>query len=407
MVMHRPWCWGVLLFAVAPAAAQSVPQVPVTADYFFPDLPSQTLVYDGDYLRIKPIFAMVGDYTAFTQDEASLEQVSEQEDTTELRAGRLGLLIRAKGRVGWEVYTTVDYQERRTREKAVFQLYDLQIRIPVGPVRITVGKQKEPISYELLELSALLPQQERILLPFFPTRNIGVNIAGYVAGDRMTWAAGVFNDWLETGATFGRNATDYDGRVTALLWESREKTDYVHVGGGLRSLGSDDGVMRFSGRPESNVTDKYVDTGDFSGRRAEELALEGLWSRGPFSVLGEHFSTWVDATESGDPRFSGSYLVGSWFVTGESRPYLRAMGFAGGVTPRRRFGALEVVVRYSHLDLTDGPIDGGLLNKMHYGVNLWASTQWKVGFSYGEAGLERDALHGSTRMFLTRFQWLY
>jgi len=42
MVMHRTWCWGVLLLAVVP-------------------VPSQALVHDGDHLRIKPIFAVVGD----------------------------------------------------------------------------------------------------------------------------------------------------------------------------------------------------------------------------------------------------------------------------------------------------------------------------------------------------------
>ena len=394
------------------ATAQSASQAPPPAEqsqpnYFFPDVPQQALIYDGAHFWFRPVFAMVGDYTAFDQDDASLEQVDKQENTRELRAGRIGFTLRSKGKLGLELYSTVDYQEQRTREKPVFDVYNVELRIPVGPVRITVGKQKETISYELVALSVVLPQQERILLPFFVTRNIGVNFSGQLAGDRMTWAAGAFNDWLETGVAFNRNASEYTGRMTALPWESSDKTRYLHLGFGLRSLGPDDGMIRFAGRPESNVADKFVDTGSFAAAGARELALEWLWTHGRFSVLGERFDAWVDAPENGDPHFSGIYLLGSWFVTGESRPYIRSGGYAGGVRPKRRFGAVEVTARSSHLDITDGPIDGGMLDKWHYGVSLWASTQWKIGMSYGDADLDRAGLRGNTRMLLTRMQWLY
>lgn len=143
--------------------------------------------------------------------------------------------------------STVDYQERRTREKTVFTLQDLQLRIPIGPVQVSVGKQKEPIAYELPTRVLTLPQQERILLPFFPTRNIGIKVSGPRDGGRMTWGASVFNDWLESGAPFSRNSTSYASRLTRLMWESPNKNDYLHLGVGWKSAGSDDGMMRFSG----------------------------------------------------------------------------------------------------------------------------------------------------------------
>jgi phosphate-selective porin OprO and OprP len=74
-------------------------------------------------------------------------------------------------------------------------------------------------------------------------------------------------------------------------------------------------------------------------------------------------------------------LPGSWILTGENRPYLRTTAHAGAILPKRRLGAVEVVTRYSHLNLTDGPIDGGLMDKWHPGVNWWASAQWKIGLS--------------------------
>ena len=94
-------------------------------------------------------------------------------------------------------------------------------------------------------------------------------------------------------------------------------------------------------------------------------------------------------------------------LTGESRPYIRASGYAGGLTPKRRWGALELALRYSHLDLTDGPLDGGKLDKWSYNLSWWASAQWKIGLSYGDADLDRGGLLGNTRMLLARVQWLY
>jgi phosphate-selective porin OprO and OprP len=400
-----------LLLAVAPVFAQAPPDQ-ATSDpepapnYVFPDLPARALI-DGEHFWIRPIFAFVGDYTTFSQDEASLAQVGEQKNARELRAGRLGITIRSKGKVKWDFYTTVDYQEARTREGAVFELFDLRIGIPIGPVKVTVGKQKEPFVYELGALSVILPQQERILLPFFPTRSIGVNLSGLLAHDRMTWEFGAFNDWLSSGLDFKRNATDYVGRVSALAWESPGKTEYLHLGLGFRNAGPDDGMMRFAGRPESNVADKFVDTKDFAARRARIWSFEGLGSHGPFSLLTEYISAWVDAPDSGDPHFSGYYVEGSWILTGESRRYLRTQAYAGAILPKRRLGAVEVVTRYSQLNLTSGPIDGGLLNKWHFGLNWWASSQWKIGLSYGDADLVRAGLRGNTTMLLTRIQWLY
>jgi len=319
----------------------------------------------------------------------------------------LGATFRSKGKLKWEFYFTVDYQERRTRENATFELYDLQIRIPLGPVKVQIGKQKELFAYEMVGLSVLLPQQERILLPFFVSRNVGVNFSGQLAGGRMTWSAGVFNDWLQDKVPFSRNATNYVGRVSALAWESPDKTKYVHLGLGLRSAGSDNGTMRFAGRPESNVATKFTDTKDFPADGAKELSLEALWSYGRFSVLAEHIGSWVDAPASGNPYFSGYYVAGSWVLTGESRSYNRAGGYANGFVPTRRLGAVELVAKYSHVDLTDGAIAGGVLDKWHYGVNWWASAQWKIGFSYGDADLDKLGLRGNTKMYLTRVQWLW
>lgn len=91
----------------------------------------------------------------------------------------------------------------------------------------------------------------------------------------------------------------------------------------------------------------------------------------------------------------------------ESRPYIRSLGYAGAITPKSRFGAVEVVGRYGYLNLTDGSIDGGIMNHWYFGANWWASRQWKFGLSYGNCSLDRDALTGNTDMMLCRLLFMY
>ena len=380
---------------------------PSLTDYLLADLPPDTLVYEGEHFQIRPIMAIVADYTIFEQDADSLQQVGKQADTQDLRAARFGMYLRPRSGYPWEFYVAFDYQEPRTREQEVFQLYDLRFRLPIGRVNIDIGKQKQPFAYEVAGLSILYPQQERILSPFFVTRSIGIKASGQMAGDRMTWALGWFNEWLETDASFSESGNDYVARMTGLAYMSADNRNYLHIGLGLRSAGPDKQTYRMSGRPESNVADKYVDTGDFTANRVLEWGADLTWQLGPFMLVTEYIRAYVNSDSIDNPRFSGGYVLLSWMLTGESRPYFRANGSFGPITPKSHYGAFELVTRYSHIDLSDGPIQGGILGKWYFGANWWISRQWKAGVGYGYADLKRDDLMGNTRMLLFRLQWFY
>ena len=340
-----------------------------TVDYLFPDRKAEALSYEKENYIFRPIIAIVTDYTWFDQDDASLGQVGLQEDSVDLRAFRVGMIVRSKRARQWAFTFTADYQESRTREDQTWKVYDFKVDIPFGKTTLTLGKQKEPFSFEMVGLFPTLPQQERALSPFFVTRNTGVQLWGTLADDRIMWAAGAFNDWLETGASLNKNATNLSARVTGLAMVSADDHNFLHFGLGLRRAGNDDGMMRFSGRPQSNVADKYVDTGSFAAHHADQLSLEAVWQRGPVGLHAEYIEAAVDAPDSGDPQFSGSYITASWVVTGESRRYLRNLGYAGGIVPDSRYGAVELMLRRSRVDLTDDLIGGGVQNIWSAGVN--------------------------------------
>lgn len=75
--------------------------------------------------------------------------------------------------------------------------------------------------------------------------------------------------------------------------------------------------------------------------------------------------------------------------------------------PQGRWGAAELVARYSSVDLSSNGIDGGRYDRIELGANWWAATRWKFGMLYGHIWLERFGEQGRTSSFVTRLQWVY
>jgi phosphate-selective porin len=74
---------------------------------------------------------------------------------------------------------------------------------------LTFGKIKQTFSYEMVAQNGNQPESERLLTPFFKSRDIGVRLNDTAMNERATWAVGVYDgDGLQASA-----------RVTALpIW---------------------------------------------------------------------------------------------------------------------------------------------------------------------------------------------
>nr|WP_313737728.1 porin [Sphingobium yanoikuyae] len=123
--------------------------------------------------------------------------------------------------------------------------------------------------------------------------------------------------------------------------------------------------------------------------------------------MGEYILNRTNSREFRDPVFHGWYVTGSWILTGETRPYDRNVGYARRVIPKGRWGAPELVARYSEMDLDDNGIEGGRFKKTMLGLNWWATTRWKFGASWGHTWLDRFGERGESDTVLTRIQWIY
>jgi phosphate-selective porin len=115
----------------------------------------------------------------------------------------------------------------------------------------------------------------------------------------------------------------------------------------------------------------------------------------------------VDAPASDNPQFWGTYVAVSYVLTGEHRPYDKKVAYARRILPEHPWGAFEVVGRYSHVDVTDRAIDGGIFDRWTAGINWWATRRWKIGFDYGHITPDRFAISGVTHALHTRLQWAY
>jgi phosphate-selective porin OprO/OprP len=392
---------------------EAEPLPPPEQPFFIPDVPHSFVEKSQvreRWVTLKVGLVVLADYTAFEQDAASVGQVGNQKDQWEARAMRLML----RGTLGKEYKVgylfAAEYKGFETEPEDLWSLTDVSFTFPIGgpATKLTVGKTKETFSYEMVGDAGNLPQQERVLNPFFVSRNIGAKLTRVLGeSQRMTASAGVFNDGWVTGDSLSDSGTDVSARLTGLAWDRQDGRSFLHLGVSGRYAGADENTLRYKGRPESNVADPYVDSGNLAGDHAWHLGLEALWNEGPVSLLAEYQRAWVDSAAARDPEFHGYYLTGSWILTGETRPYDRTVGYARRVMPKGRWGAPELVVRFSHLDIDDGPVKGGSFDKTYLGINWWATRRWKLGFGWGHTWLDRFETTGLTDSFHTRLQWIY
>jgi phosphate-selective porin OprO/OprP len=264
---------------------------------------------------------------------------------------------------------------------------------------LKAGHFGQPMSLEDQTSSGDTTFMEKALpvLAFPPGNDIGVMAVNTAFGERMTWAAGVFRitgSFSDIGEARNRLTeqlgTSLAGRVTYLPIYGKEGRDLLHLGFSCNrqfiNVRRSDSEIRFSARPETYLTDhRIVDTGVFSAEGVEMFNPELAWVAGPLSVQSEYFRTFIHSGETGNPVFWGWYVQGSYFLTGEHRPYDRQYGVFERVRPKKNFapgkgywGGWEMAVRYSALDLSDRGIQGGKGSDFTAGLNWYLYPTMRV-----------------------------
>ncbi|MBW1771969.1 MAG: hypothetical protein JRJ82_03650, partial [Deltaproteobacteria bacterium] len=295
---------------------------------------------------------------------------------------------------------------------------------------ITLGHMKEPLSLEQWTSGASTTFMERALPvnAFGHGRNIGIRRQSPFLNDRMTWAVGAFLntesfDRIGRGIDSLSDASGFNlsGRITGIPVYEDGGRKLLHLGlsysHGFRDENDPDQRIEFATIPESNLKDEtLVDTGKLGVDNLNQLNLEFALVSGPLSFQGEYLHVFTDSETEGDPDFSGYYAFVSYFLTGENRIYGKRNAAFIRMIPREKFGfgkggwgAWELALRYSHINLNDNRIQGGKERNLTLGLNWYLSRKLRFMFNYIRAEVKDRRTtptvpEGDADIFQMRFQ---
>lgn len=284
--------------------------------------------------------------------------------------------------------------------------------------RLQFGQFKAPFALDAIESSRDLTFMEQAspLEALAPGSKVGIMGANTAFDRRLTWAAGWFADGQKTDVgDDSQSLSRVVARVTGLPLVGEAPDDpLVHLGLSASYVYSGHADIRYQSRPESFLAPELVDTGPLDAKNAFLYDVEGAWRQGPLSVQGEFVESFVDTRDFGGRTFYGTYITLSDFLTGEQRPYNRDRGIFGQVEPRqnldpceRHWGAWEVAARYSLVDLSNGPIQGGRMRILSAGLNWYWNPFVRWYFDYGFARVDEEPASGNLNTFQVRFQLVF
>jgi phosphate-selective porin OprO/OprP len=296
------------------------------------------------------------------------------------------------------------------------EMKDMYIGFKELPIlgTLLIGNQKRPIGLDHLNSSRFNVFIERpLVVEAFneDARRLGIAAYNNTDDQRYNWRFGLFA--LENPARDGKLIGDSmqlsgNARLASSPWydESSGGRRYFHwaVSGMVAKPDGDRSPVdtnpnegRFRTRAELRSDSRWLDTGAIAGADwYETLGLEAILNVGPFQVVGEYQSNWMqrDSYTAGtgpDLYFHGGYVFIAYMLTGEHVPLIRKSGTIDRVRPFENFaagrgcGAWQVAMRYSYLDLTDNDIAGGAEHNTTLGV-VW--------YFNPNASLQLNAIYG-------------
>ncbi|HWT13258.1 MAG TPA: porin [Allosphingosinicella sp.] len=304
----------------------------------------------------------------------------------ELRRARIGVEGTAPGRFGYvfEIDFAAD----------VVEIVDANITYKAtDEITLTAGQHNNFQSLDELTSSRFNSFIERAAFTdaFNFERRLG--LSGTFAKGPVTAQVGVFHDNL-LDIDDGDSAVGLDGRF---VYAPRLGGTQLHFAGSAHWRDNGDLVAnglttRYRQRPLIHATSlRFVATPALPVEEETHFGLEAALIRGPFHAAGEAHWLRADSGSAGDHTYFGAYAEVGYFLTGETRGYrgarfdrtrVRRSIEEGGV------GAVQVNLRWDHLDLNSGSVTGGVQNGLQASL-IWIPTDY-VRFMLNYARLSYD-----------------
>lgn len=293
---------------------------------------------------------------------------------------------------------------------------------------VLIGNQKRPLGLDHLNSSRFNLFIERpLVVEAFneDARRVGIAAYNHSEDEVYNWRYGVYllENMVRDGKVIGdAQQISFNGRLAASPWydEVSGGRGYFHwaVSGMVANPAGDDtdastnaNEGRFRTRSELRSNQRWLNTGRIAGADwYETVGAEAILNLGPFQTVAEYQWNWMqrdNATPGTGPdlHFHGAYVYVAYMLTGEHVPLKRTAGVIDRVRPFENFflvntcdsgvasgwGAWQVAVRYSYLDLTDNDIEGGVEHNVTGGLVWYFTSHSSLQFNAVYGDIEQHA----------------
>jgi phosphate-selective porin OprO/OprP len=287
----------------------------------------------------------------------------------------------------------------------------IMVAVPKLWGNIFIGRSKEGFSLNKVMVGYDGWTMERSAMSdaTIPILADGFKWLGYTPKHGFLWNFGYYNDWLSQGQSF---STYHNQTVLRAVWlpiHSDEKRTVLHLGVNLRNGSPKQGQIQFRSRPEAFLGPYFIDTGKFPSTNTKMAGYETYYRKGPLLLGSEYWWVGVTSPSTHNPTIHGGDFVATWCITGETRAYNTVQGAFRDVIPKRSVfaggpGAVELVARYSDINLDSQLISGGKFKRFTPMVNWYLTDYLRLEAAYGIGRLDRFNLKGNTQFFQTRLQ---
>jgi len=316
----------------------------------------------------------------------------------------------------WYGEIDMDIANSELELKDAYLAYDFD-----NGLELKIGNFKEGFSMESTTTSRYLTFMERpnAVSAFAPSRHVGLG-ARYnkkwllaIGGIHFQAVDGIEERTLskDNNKDFGTDeGVSFTGKLVAMpFYNDLDKGLHFAVAGSYRTPKTDaevPGTVRYDTRSLSSINrKKYMDT-DLIGN-VDYTTLTGFEMAGyhkNLRIQGEYLMSSVhraDSIELPTENFDGFYVFGSWLIFGGKYNYNTLEGEFTQVSRGKKWGDLEVALRYDYLNLNSGfdKIMGGAGDGITLGLNYYANNNVKIMLNYAYLNHDRYA-SGKNKLYV-------
>ncbi|HYF22312.1 MAG TPA: porin [Caulobacteraceae bacterium] len=346
--------------------------------------------FSNDDVKFKVRGRVYMDYVA--QDVDRETGTDYDTSNTRLRTARLG--VEGSWNANWA------YKAEVTLNQGAAQWEDLVLEYkPNDNTSLMIGNFRS-VSLENINSSRYITFMERGAFNDFIDAGRVMTVAAKMNGENWTLAGGAHGDSV--------NNTDVNSGTAEgdeqLAWFARgtfapimTDSTNLHLGLWARKRDLNDQAARYRVRNNSNVGDRFTQTGSGATQLIEsdtQIGAEAALVWNAFSLQGEYARLDAERVGAADAEANGYYVYGSFFLTGERRFYEPKKGEFGRTkilnpTNAGGMGAWEVGLRYDNVDLTDfhsgSNTQAGEYSAVTAGLNWYPFTYVRFMANYTKA----------------------